>query len=269
MMDITLWAVPFGIVGGRAYHVATSFEQYFGAGGDPIRALFVWEGGMGIWGAIALGALGAWVGARRAGVRLAPVADALAPGILVAQGIGRLGNWFNHELFGGPTDLPWGLRVSGTAARDAGYPAETLFHPTFLYEMLWNFAAAAALVALDRRWRLGHGRVFALYMSAYSLGRAFVEGLRIDPAHHVFGLRLNVWTSFVVALGGLALFGFSAARHPGRDTDLELPGRLPGPVDSAQGPGEGPVAGEPEGQAGDGDCAAPAPEQTTGPASTP
>ncbi|MDR1152361.1 MAG: prolipoprotein diacylglyceryl transferase [Bifidobacteriaceae bacterium] len=234
IVDVTLWAVPFGIVGGRLYHVLTSYEQYFGPGGQPVRALYIWEGGMGIWGAVALGALGAWIGAHRAGVRLTPVADALAPGILVAQGIGRLGNWFNHELFGAPTDLPWGLRVSEQAARDAGYPPDTLFHPAFLYEMLWNLAAAGLLILADRRWRLGHGRVFALYMVVYSMGRGFIESLRIDTAHHVGGLRLNVWTSIAVGLAGAIALAVSAVRHPGRDTDLDLPGRSPAPADQGE-----------------------------------
>jgi prolipoprotein diacylglyceryl transferase len=229
MLDVTLWAVPFGIVGGRIYHVITSPDAYFGPGGNPVRALYIWEGGMGIWGAIALGALGAWIGAHRAGVRLAPIADSLAPAILVAQGVGRLGNWFNEELFGRPTDLPWGLEVSDAAAHQAGYPAGTLFHPTFLYEMLWNFAGAAALIAVDRRWRLGHGRVFALYMVVYAVGRGFIETIRIDTAHHVLGLRLNVWTSMLVAVAGLVGFVVSARRHPGRDTSVYLPGRAPAP----------------------------------------
>jgi prolipoprotein diacylglyceryl transferase len=227
VMDITLWAVPFGILGARIYHVITSPDAYFGTGGDPIRALYIWEGGMGIWGGIALGALGAWFGARRAGVLLPPIADALAPAILVAQGIGRLGNWFNQELFGGPTSLPWGLRVSPEVTHQAGYPDGTLFHPTFLYEALWNVAGAAFLVAVDRRWRLGHGRVFALYMVVYALGRGFIETVRIDTAHHFLGLRLNVWTSIAVGLAGAVAFAVSAVRHPGRDTDLERANRTP------------------------------------------
>jgi prolipoprotein diacylglyceryl transferase len=240
MLDITLWAVPFGIVGGRLYHVITSPDAYFGAGGQPIRALYIWEGGMGIWGAVALGALGAWIGAHRAGVRLAPVADSLAPAILVAQGIGRLGNWFNEELFGGPTDLPWGLRVSEEASHRAGYSADTLFHPTFLYELLWDFLGAAVLVAVDRRWRLGHGRVFALYMVVYGLGRGFIETLRIDAAHYVLGMRLNVWTSVAVVLAGVIGFVISARRHPGRDATVYLPGRTPAAqtADAIATPGE-------------------------------
>jgi prolipoprotein diacylglyceryl transferase len=219
VLDIAYWAVPFGIVGGRIYHVISSPDAYFGPGGDPVRALFIWEGGLGIWGAVAFGAVGAWIGCRRQGVRLAPFADALAPGLLVAQAIGRLGNWFNQELFGGPTTLPWGLQID-EAHLPAGFEPGTLFHPTFLYELLWNLAAAALLVWLDRRFRLGHGRVFWLYVAFYTAGRLWIELLRIDPAETVLGLRLNVWTSVVVGLGALVAFVLVGRLHPGRDTTL-------------------------------------------------
>jgi len=221
VLDIIFWAVPFGIVGGRIYHVVSSPDAYFGPGGNPVKALFIWEGGLGIWGAIALGGLGAWIGARRAGVRLAPFADAVAPGLLVAQAIGRLGNWFNQELFGGPTTLPWGLRIDDLHLPE-GYAPGTLFHPTFLYEMVWNLAAAALLIWLDRRYRMGHGRVFWLYVVVYCTGRLWIELLRIDPAETVLGLRLNVWTSIVVGLGALVAFVVVSVRQPGRDTTLLL-----------------------------------------------
>ena len=219
VVEVAFWAVPFGIVGGRLYHVITTPSQYFGAGGDPVRALRVWECGLGIWGAIALGALGAWIGVRRQGVRLAPFADAVAPGLLVAQAIGRLGNWFNQELFGGPTTLPWGLTVDA-AHLPAGYGPDTMFHPTFLYELVWNLLAAGVLVWADRRWRLGHGRVFALYVVAYCTGRLWIETLRIDPAEHVLGLRLNVWTSILLGLGALVAFVLIGRRHPGRESEV-------------------------------------------------
>lgn len=219
VLDVTYWAVPFGIVGGRLYHVVSSPDAYFGPGGDPWKAFAIWEGGLGIWGAVALGAVGAWIGCRRHGVRLAPFADALAPGLLVAQGIGRLGNWFNQELFGGPTTLPWGLRIDD-AHLPAGYDPGTLFHPTFLYELVWNLAAAALILVLDRRLRLGHGRVFWLYVVLYTTGRLWIELLRIDPAETVLGLRLNVWTSILVGLGALVAFVVVGRRHPGRDTTL-------------------------------------------------
>lgn len=219
VLDIVFWAVPFGIVGGRLYHVVSSPQAYFGEGGEPLRALYIWEGGLGIWGAIALGAVGAWIGARRNGVRLAPFADALAPALLVAQAIGRLGNWFNQELFGGPTTLPWGLRIDD-AHLPAGFESGTLFHPTFLYEIVWNLAGAALLVWADRRFRLGYGRVFWLYVVVYTTGRLWIEMLRIDPANDILGVRLNVWTSLIVGLGALVAFVVVGRRHPGRDTTL-------------------------------------------------
>lgn len=219
VLEISFWAVPFGIVGGRIYHVITSPQAYFGEGGDPVRALFIWEGGLGIWGAVAFGAVGAWIGCRRQGVRLAPFADALAPGLLVAQAIGRLGNWFNQELFGGPTTLPWGLQIDD-AHLPAGFESGTLFHPTFLYEILWNLAGAAVLIWADRRFRLGYGRVFWLYVVIYTTGRLWIELVRIDPANLVLGLRVNVWTSIIVGLGALVAFVLVGRRHPGRDTTL-------------------------------------------------
>lgn len=221
VMEVTYWAVPFGIVGGRLYHVITDNQLYFGEGRNPLKALYIWEGGLGIWGAIAFGAVGAWIGCRRAGIRLAPFADALAPGLLVAQAVGRLGNWFNQELFGGPTTLPWGLRIDD-AHLPPGFESGTLFHPTFLYELLWNLAAAAVLVWADRRYRLGHGRVFWLYVSLYCLGRVWIEMVRIDAANHFLGVRLNVWTAIVVGLGALVAFVVVGIRHPGRDETLVL-----------------------------------------------
>jgi prolipoprotein diacylglyceryl transferase len=221
VLDVVYWAVPFGIVGGRIYHVITSPDAYFGKGGDPVHALYIWNGGLGIWGAIALGAVGAYIGCRRVGFKFAPFADALAPGLLVAQAIGRLGNWFNQELFGGPTTLPWGLRIDD-AHLPPGYAPGTLFHPTFLYELIWNLAAAAFIIWADRRFRLGHGRVFWLYVSTYCLGRLWVEMVRIDDAHHFFGMRLNVWTALLVGLGALVAFLVVGRRHPGRETTVLL-----------------------------------------------
>jgi prolipoprotein diacylglyceryl transferase len=212
VLDISVWAVPFGIVGGRIYHVITSPEAYFGAHGDPLKAFAIWEGGLGIWGAIALGGVGAWIACRRRGIPLPAFADAIAPGLLVAQAIGRLGNWFNNELYGGATHLPWALRIyawdGGKAVVGAdGHPVVLgTFHPTFLYELLWNLAAAAVVIWADRRFRLGHGRAFALYAATYCLGRLWVELLRTDPANHFFGVRLNVFTAVVVGLAAVAYF---------------------------------------------------------------
>jgi prolipoprotein diacylglyceryl transferase len=210
VLDIAVWAVPFGIIGGRLYHVISSPRAYFGEGGDPIRAFAIWEGGLGIWGAIALGGVGAWIACRRRGIPLPAFADALAPGLLVAQAIGRLGNWFNNELYGGPTDLPWALKIyewdGGRAVLDASGQPVLLgtFHPTFLYELLWNLAAAALVVWADRRFQLSHGRAFALYVVSYCVGRLWIELLRTDPAEHFFGVRLNVFTSIIVGLGAVA-----------------------------------------------------------------
>lgn len=218
VLEISLWAVPFGIVGGRIYHVVSSPQAYFGEGGDPWKAFAIWEGGLGIWGAIALGAVGAWIGCRRQGVRFADFADAVAPGLLVAQAIGRLGNWFNQELFGGPTTLPWGLEIDD-AHLPPGVDPGTLFHPTFLYEMVWNLLAAAVLIWAERRFRLRHGRVFWAYVMLYTLGRLWIELVRIDPASIVLGLRINVWVSILVFLGALTAFVVLGRRYRDEPAD--------------------------------------------------
>jgi len=209
--DIAIWAVPFGIVGARIYHVATDPELYFGEGRNALNALKIWEGGLGIWGAIAAGALGAWIGARRHGARFGMVADALAPGLLVAQAVGRIGNYFNQELFGRPTDLPWGLEISASN-RPSGYEQFATFHPTFLYELLWNLAAAALIVVLDRRFRFTAGRAFALYVMLYTAGRFWIETMRIDPANDIGPFRLNVWTSIIIFVLATAYFLLSRRR---------------------------------------------------------
>jgi prolipoprotein diacylglyceryl transferase len=221
VLDVATWAVPLGVVGARVYHVITSPQAYFGAGGDPVRALYVWEGGLGVWGAIAGGALGAWIACRRAGYRLAPMADAMAPGLLVAQGLGRWGNWFNNELYGRPTDLPWALTIhgwdesAGRALTGADGTPEVLgtFHPTFLYESLWCLAVAAAIVVLDRRSRFRHGQAFLLYVVLYCLGRSVFEALRIDTANHVLGLRVNQWVAGIILLVALVAFVRSRRVH--------------------------------------------------------
>ncbi|MFC4004676.1 prolipoprotein diacylglyceryl transferase [Prauserella oleivorans] len=241
IIDVAVWAAPFGLVGGRLYHVITDNQLYFGEGKDPIRALYVWEGGLGIWGAIALGAVGAWIACRRKGIPLPAVADAVAPGIVVAQAIGRLGNYFNQELYGGPTDLPWGLEIyrrvdpgnplvddplNGVAVNDV--PIEVV-HPTFLYELLWNLAVALLIVWLDRKFRLGHGRVFALYVAGYTAGRFWIELMRTDPANEILGLRVNVWMSVLVFIGAVVYFVLAGKKGPreepetlrGKDDDTE------------------------------------------------
>lgn len=232
IQDLALWGVPLGIVGARLYHVATDYELYFGEGRNPVAALYVWRGGLGIWGGIALGTLGVIIGARVKGIKLLPVLDAIAPGVLVAQAIGRWGNWFNQELFGRPTDLPWALEIDAENRPD-GYLASPTFHPTFLYESLWSLGAFALVIWLDRRLRLGFGRVAALYVMTYTLGRGWIEMLRIDDVQmtDVAGLRLNVWTSIVLFLAATAYFVISGRRRPGREDTAYVEGREPAPVD--------------------------------------
>ena len=233
--DIAIWAVPFGLVGGRLYHVITDPARYFGKGGNPVAVLYIWQGGLGIWGAVALGMVGAWLGCRRYGVKLPPLADALAPAIVIAQAIGRWGNWFNQELFGKPTTLPWGLEIPDRSKRPPGYESYQTFHPTFLYESLWDLGTAGLVIWADRRFRLGHGRAFALYVMAYTAGRGWIEYLRIDTvqANNVLGLRLNVWTSIVVFLAAAAYFVVVGRRRRGREESVWRDGRAPDPETEA------------------------------------
>ena len=214
-LDMAVWAVPFGILGARIYHVISSPGDYFGAGGDPIRIFQIWEGGLSIWGAVAGGAFGAWLAARQLGLPLSVFADSLAPALPLAQGIGRLGNWFNNELYGSVTTLPWGLRVHDMDRADPGHATvidgkavtlPDLYHPAFLYELIWNFGVAGLVLLLDRRFKFGRGRAFALYVMAYCAGRVWIEMLRVDEANHILGVRLNVFTSVVVFLGALIYF---------------------------------------------------------------
>lgn len=204
--DVAMWAVPAGIIGGRIYHVLTDWQIYFGADGRGfIAALRIWEGGLGIWGAIALGFVGAWYGCRRLGIDIVIFADAAAPGIALAQAAGRLGNWFNQELFGRPFTGPWALEIDN-AHRPAGYAMYPTYHPTFLYELIGCVLIAATLVWAERRFQLRNGRVFALYVVLYCLVRFGIESLRIDQAHSFLGLRLNQYTALLVGLGALHLF---------------------------------------------------------------
>jgi len=217
--DVATIAVPFGIVGARIYHVITSPERYLQ---DPVAALYVWQGGLGIPGGIAGGFLAAYVLCRRRGISKSAFADSVAPGVVVAQAIGRLGNWFNQELFGRPTTLPWGLQIDpDNVDAVAGAAA---YHPTFLYELLWNLGVAALLVWADRRWRLGGGRVFALYVAAYATGRIWIEALRIDEANSLLGLRLNVVVMAVLLVG--AVVYLVVRRGVGRESIVE-PGPAP------------------------------------------
>ncbi|MHB9856961.1 prolipoprotein diacylglyceryl transferase [Streptomyces sp. YIM S03343] len=216
--DIAIWAVPFGVLGGRLYHVVTDPELYFAAGKQPLHALYIWDGGLGIPGAVALGAFGAWLGCRRKGVRLADFADAVAPGLVLAQAVGRWGNWFNQELYGRPTDLPWALRID-LDHRPVDSLSTALYHPTFLYESLWDLGVMALLLWLDARGhqRLRRARLFATYVLAYTVGRAWIEALRIDHANHFLGLRLNDYVSLILFLGALAYLIVSRGPRPGDD----------------------------------------------------
>jgi prolipoprotein diacylglyceryl transferase len=213
--DIALWAVPFGLIGGRLYHLATDWRTYFGEGGAGVgAALRIWDGGLGIWGAVALGGVGAWIACRRRNIPLPAFGDAIAPGIVLAQAIGRLGNYFNQELFGRETTMPWGLEIF--YRRDpAGYvdvhsldgvstgQLAMVVQPTFLYELLWNLVIFAVLIYLDRRFSIGHGRLFALYVAGYCIGRFGIELLRDDTATHIAGIRINLFTSTFVFIGAV------------------------------------------------------------------
>ncbi|WP_280475863.1 prolipoprotein diacylglyceryl transferase [Nocardia farcinica] len=218
VLDVAMFAVPFGLIGGRAYHVATDWRKYFGEGGNPVEALYIWQGGLGIWGAVFLGGIGAWIACRIYRIPLPAFGDAIAPPILLAQAIGRLGNWFNQELYGRETTLPWGLEIYPRfdAAGDpdpmngiSNGVVEKIVHPTFLYELLWNVLVVIALVQLDKRFRIGHGRLFALYVAGYSFGRFFVELMRDDEATLVAGIRINNFTSALVFLAAIAYFVFA------------------------------------------------------------
>ncbi|MFI0795620.1 prolipoprotein diacylglyceryl transferase [Micromonospora rubida] len=236
VLDIAVWAVPTGIIGARIYHVITSPEKYFGAGGEPLKAFAIWEGGLGIWGAVAGGAFGAWFAARQLGIPFTVVADALAPGLPLAQAVGRFGNWFNNELYGGLTTLPWGLRVHDMDPSNPGHAKVVdgepvllpgLYQPTFLYEALWNVGVAALVLFLDRKLRLGKGRAFALYVMGYTAGRFWIELMRTDEATHILGVRLNVFTAALVFVG--ALIYFLRVRGP-REYLVPIGGPAPAPA---------------------------------------
>ncbi|WP_280257322.1 prolipoprotein diacylglyceryl transferase [Nocardia abscessus] len=236
ILDVAMFAVPFGLVGGRLYHVATDWQKYFGADGNPVDALKIYQGGLGIWGAVLLGGIGAWIGCRIYRIPLPALGDAVAPPILLAQAIGRLGNYFNQELYGRETDLPWGLEIYRRVGDDGRLDmmngastgvVEKVVHPTFLYELLWNVLVVVLLVYVDKRFRIGHGRLFALYVAGYCFGRFFVELMRADEATKIAGIRINSFTSAVVFLGAIAYFVFATK---GRETPEQLqPGASPRP----------------------------------------
>lgn len=220
VFEVALWSVLAGILGGRLYHVITSWDQL---GDEWYAPLAIWEGGLGIWGGVLAGVLtGAWITHRR-GESVYAMMDAAAPGILIAQGIGRLGNYFNQELYGGPTDLPWGLEVA-LGFRPDGQELISTYHPTFLYEMLWNFAGAALIIWLGHRYRLKAPGVFCLYVAIYSLGRIFWEQLRVDPSKEFLGQRLNFYVALVLLIGAAIAFVWSQRREADEPSGPAPPG---------------------------------------------
>lgn len=259
--DIALWAVFFGLLGGRLYHLLTDWKTYFGNGGAGLgAALRIWDGGLGIWGAVALGAVGAWIGCRRRGIPLPAFGDAIAPGIVLAQAIGRLGNYFNQELYGRETTMPWGMEVfyrrdptgfvhvhllDGVSTGQLAF----IVQPTFLYELLWNVLVFVALIYADRKFRIGHGRLFALYVAGYCVGRFCIELLRDDPATHIAGIRINSFTSTFVFIGAVV---YIILAPKGREDPATLGGAKPS---MAKPHGEKPMDVEPEAVTADAEVA--------------
>jgi prolipoprotein diacylglyceryl transferase len=212
--------------------VFTHPDDYF-AGQELWRVFAIWEGGNAIYGSLIGGAIGVIIACRITGLRFWSFADALAPGLLLAQAIGRLGNWFNHELFGWPTDLPWGLEIeSDNPAFPAGLEDGTLFHPTFLYEIVWNVAGVVALLALERFFRLRWGMMFGAYLIWYGTGRAVFETIRVDPSEMFLGIRSNVWASFLAIIIGVVIILVQRRRHPGIEPSVYRPGREWKPADA-------------------------------------
>lgn len=227
IIDIAMPAVLMGLLGARLYHVATHPADYFYEGADLWRVFAIWEGGNAILGALIGGAIGAYAMCRIKGIRFLSFADAAAPTILLAQAIGRLGNWFNHELFGWPTDLPWGLEIEASnPAIPAGIPAGTLFHPTFLYELLWNVLGVGLILLLERMFRMRWGKTVAMYFIWYGIGRMMIESIRLDYSEIVFGLRSNVFGALVLALIGVVLLVLQLRRHHGVETSVYTDGHV-------------------------------------------
>lgn len=226
VFDFLVWSLVLGIIGARLYHVVTHWGDYFGPGKNPLDAFAFWQGGIAIFGSLLGGAVGVLIASRITGIRFLSFADALVPGLLLAQAVGRLGNWFNHELFGGPTTLPWGLEIESTnPAFPIGLPEGTLFHPTFLYEALWNILGIVVLLAIERKFKPRWGTFFSLYLIWYGIGRSFTESLRVDPSFLFLGIRTNVLAALVAIALGVVLFFVLRARHVGLETSVYLPGR--------------------------------------------
>lgn len=233
VLDILLCAVPLGIVGARLYHVVTHPKDFFYPGANiwnpfqPGSIWAIWEGGGAIFGALIGGAIGVWLGCRWTGLRFWTFADAVAPALLLAQAIGRFGNYFNQELFGLPTNLPWGLQIdAGNKAIPVGLPDDTLFQPLFLYEMIWNVIGVIVIVFLQRKFTLQWGKVLAVYLIWYGLGRSYLESIRIDPSEFTFlGIPSNVWAAFGAVVLGVIIFLVQSRRHPGLEPSPYRPGR--------------------------------------------
>jgi prolipoprotein diacylglyceryl transferase len=226
ILDMILWTVPFGIVGARIFHVLTHPNDYFYPGAELWKVIAIWEGGIAIFGALIGGAVGAYIGCRVLGLRFWTFADALAPGLLLAQAFGRFGNYFNHELFGTPTNGWWGLEIeSSNPAYPIGLPDGTLFQPTFAYEVIWNLLGVAVILLLERKLGLQWGKVIAVYLIWYGLGRIVWESIRIDPSEIFFGLRVNVWAAIFAVVVGILIFVVQSRRHTGLEPSAYVPGR--------------------------------------------
>ncbi|HSK32072.1 MAG TPA: prolipoprotein diacylglyceryl transferase [Propionicimonas sp.] len=249
---VLIWTIPLGVVGARIYHVLTHLGDYFAPGINPWSAFFIWEGGIAIYGAVGFGALACWWASRRQQISFTALADSLAPGIAVGQAVGRFGNWFNQELYGQPTDLPWGLEID-PAHRAPGFEQYATFHPTFLYESFWNLLVAGITVWADRRFRLGRGKVFALYIALYGFGRIFTEHIRLDYSYEVFGpIRFNEAVAMLICLVGIVAFVLLTRFRPGREDVVEFG---PEAADATVSPSPG----------ADADAAAEAPADDPGP----
>ncbi|MBP1325504.1 prolipoprotein diacylglyceryl transferase [Leucobacter exalbidus] len=233
VFDFLVWSLVLGIIGARLYHVVTHWGDYFGPGKNPLDAFAFWQGGIAIFGALLGGAIGVLVASRITGIKFLSFADALVPGLLLAQAVGRLGNWFNHELFGGPTSLPWGLQIEASnPAFPIGLPADTLFHPTFLYEMVWNILGIVVLLAIERKFKPRWGMFLAMYFIWYGLGRSVTESLRVDPSLLFLGIRTNVLAAILMVVLGIVLYIVQRKRHVGIETTVYLPNRI-NPADMA------------------------------------
>ena len=226
VIDFLVWSVVLGIVGARAYHVLTHWGDYFGPGKNFLDVFAFWNGGIAIFGALIGGGIGVLIASRLTGIRFWSFADALVPGLLLAQAAGRLGNWFNHELFGGPTTLPWGLQIDASnPAFPIGLPEGTLFHPTFLYEIVWNLVGIGVLLLIERKFKPRWGMFFGCYLIWYGIGRAFVESIRVDPSLVILGLRTNVFAALVAVVIGIIIIVVQRMRHVGLESSVYLPGR--------------------------------------------